>query len=390
MKKILFYTTFLTQGGGIEVVTVRYINKFIDAGYQIDLLIDYNMGEENIREKEIDKKVKITYLKSEKLSKLIYKLRTLGKEKKIYNILLYILILFSDFFIWNKTIKKIQKENYDATISFFQFLPAYITKVKGPKHLIFLHGSVEQYFQGIRKYFKTTFFKKINKFDYICTVSEEMRVQLKNIFPKLTNKQITIYNPIDFENIEKLSEAKEELPLKERKLLDSEYICSVGRLDEGQKDFTTLIKAYSNLVKKGMIEEKLVIVGDGPHKNSLETLVKDLNVEKEVIFLGKKSNPYIWIKNSKLFILSSKYEGFPTVLIEALVLNVPTVSSNCLTGPKEILETGKYGELFEVGNEIELERMTIDTLNNPNYIKTREYIKEKFGKGFENLEKIIR
>lgn len=390
MKKILFYTTFLTQGGGIEVVTVRYINKFIEAGYQIDLLIDYNMGEENIREKEIDKRVKITYLKSEKLSKLIYKLRTLGKEKKIYNILLYILILLSDFFIWNKTIKKIQKENYDATISFFQFLPAYITKVKGPKHLIFLHGSVEQYFQGIRKYFKTTFFKKINKFDYICTVSEEMRVQLKNIFPKLTNKQITIYNPIDFENIEKLSEAKEELPLKERKLLDSKYICSVGRLDEGQKDFTTLIKVYSNLVKKGIIEEKLVIVGDGPHKNSLETLVKDLNVEKEVIFLGKKSNPYIWIKNSKLFILSSKYEGFPTVLIEALVLNVPTVSSNCLTGPKEILETGKYGKLFEVGNEIELERMTIDVLNNPNYIKTREYIKEKFGKGFENLEKIMR
>ncbi len=217
-----------------------------------------------------------------------------------------------------------------------------------------------------------------------------MRVQLKNIFPKLTNKQITIYNPIDFENIEKLSEAKEELPLKERKLLDSKYICSVGRLDEGQKDFTTLIKVYSNLVKKGIIEEKLVIVGDGPHKNSLETLVKDLNVEKEVIFLGKKSNPYIWIKNSKLFILSSKYEGFPTVLIEALVLNVPTVSSNCLTGPKEILETGKYGKLFEVGNEIELERMTIDVLNNPNYIKTREYIKEKFGKGFENLEKIMR
>lgn len=390
MKKILFYTTFLTQGGGIEVVTVRYINKFIDAGYHVDLLIDYNMGEENIREKEIDKKVKITYLKSEKLSKLIYKLRTLGKEKKIYNILLYILILFSDFCIWNKEIKRIQKENYDVTISFFQFLPAYITKVKGPKHFIFLHGSVEQYFQGIRKYFKTTFFKKINKFDYICTVSEEMRVQLKNIFPKLTNKQITIYNPIDFENIEKLSEAKEELPLKERKLLDSKYICSVGRLDEGQKDFTTLIKVYSNLVKKGIIEEKLVIVGDGPHKNSLETLVKDLNVEKEVIFLGKKSNPYIWIKNSKLFILSSKYEGFPTVMIEALVLNTPTISSNCLTGPKEILENGKYGKLFRIGNEIELERMIIGTLNNSNYIKTREYIKKKFEKGFESLEKIIR
>ena len=131
-----------------------------------------------------------------------------------------------------------------------------------------------------------------------------------------------------------------------------------------------------------MLEEKLVIVGDGPHKNSLETLVKDLNVEKEVIFLGKRSNPYIWIKNSKLFILSSKYEGFPTVLIEALVLNIPTVSSNCLTGPKEILENGKYGKLFEVSNELELERVILNILKNPNHVKTREYIEKKIWKRF--------
>ena len=235
MKKILFYTTFLTQGGGIEVVTVRYINKFIENGYKVDLYIDYNMGEENIREKEIDKRVKITYLKSEKISKLIYKLRTLGKEKKIYNIFLYILILVSDFIIWKKEIKKIEKENYDATISFFQFLPSYITKLKGPKHMIFLHGSVKQYFEGIRKYFKISFFNKINRFDYICTVSEEMRVQLKEIFPNLTNKQVTIYNPIDFETIENKACERGDLTLDEEELLNSSYICSVGRLDEGQK-----------------------------------------------------------------------------------------------------------------------------------------------------------
>ena len=80
MKKVLFYTTFLTQGGGIEVVTVRYMNKFIEKGYHVDLYIDYNMGEENVREKEIDKRIKIKYLKSEKISKLIYKFRTLGKS----------------------------------------------------------------------------------------------------------------------------------------------------------------------------------------------------------------------------------------------------------------------------------------------------------------------
>lgn len=389
MKKILFYTTFLTQGGGIEVVTVRYINKFIENGYKVDLYIDYNMGEENIREKEIDKRVKITYLKSEKISKLIYKLRTLGKEKKIYNIFLYILILVSDFIIWKKEIKKIERENYDATISFFQFLPSYITKVKGPKHMIFLHGSVRQYFEGIRKYFKNSFFNKINRFDYICTVSEEMRVQLKEIFSNLTNKQVTIYNPIDFKTIENKAFKRENLTSDEEKLLNSPYICSVGRLDEGQKDFNTLINAYANLKKESKIDEKLVLVGDGPDKEKLESLVKNFNLEKDVIFLGKKSNPYIWMKNSKAFILSSKYEGLPTVLIEALILDVPSISSNCLTGPVEILENGKYGELFNIGNVKELEEKILITLSKVKKIKTREYIEKKFGSGFEVLRKIL-
>lgn len=387
MKKILFYTTFLTQGGGIEVVTVRYINKFIENGYKVDLYIDYDMGEENIREKEIDKRVKITYLKSEKISKLIYKLRTLGKEKKIYNIFLYILILASDLIVWKKEIKKIERENYDATISFFQFLPSYITKVKGPKHMIFLHGSVKQYFEGIRKYFKNSFFNKINRFDYICTVSEEMRVQLKEIFPNLTNKQVTIYNPIDFETIENKACERGDLTLDEEELLNSPYICSVGRLDEGQKDFTTLINVYANLKSENKISEKLVLVGDGPDREKLENLVKKLNLKDDIVFLGKKSNPYIWMKNSKAFILSSKYEGLPTVLIEALTLDVPSISSNCLTGPVEILENGKYGELFNIGKVKELEEKILITLNKREKIKTRDYIEKKFGSGFIILKK---
>ena len=389
MKKILFYTTFLTQGGGIEVVTVRYINKFIENGYKVDLYIDYDMGEENIREKEIDKRVKITYLKSEKISKFIYKFRTLGKEKKIYNIFLYILILVSDFIVWKKEIKKIEKENYDATISFFQFLPSYITKVKGPKHMIFLHGSVKQYFEGIRKYFKNSFFNKINKFDYICTVSEEMRVQLKEIFPNLANKQVTIYNPIDFETIENKACERGNLTLDEEELLNSSYICSVGRLDEGQKDFSTLINAYADLKIKNKINEKLILVGNGPDREKLENLVKKLNLENDIIFLGKKSNPYIWMKNSKVFILSSKYEGLPTVLIEALILDVPSISSDCLTGPVEILENGKFGELFNIGNIKELEEKILVTLNKREKIKTREYVERKFGSGFKILKKIL-
>lgn len=345
-KKILFYTTFLTQGGGIEVVTVRYMKKFIKEGYNVDLYVDYDMGEENIREKEIDKSIKIKYLKSQKLSKLIYKLRTLGKTNRIYNVPMYFLIVLSDYLIWRKEIKIVEKANYDITMTFFQYLPSYITKVKGPKHQIYLHGSVTRFFDGIRKYFKSKFFKKLEKFDEICTVSQEMGKELIKLAPNLKEKQKTVYNPIDIEEIEKKALDDSELTEEEKVLIKSDYICSVGRLDESQKDFTTLIKAFGELKKERNIKEKLVIVGEGTDKQNLEDLTKKLKI-KDVVFLGKKSNPYIWMKNSKLFVLSSKYEGFPTVLVEAISLKVPVISSDCPTGPKEILKNREF--LFEIG-----------------------------------------
>ena len=214
-----------------------------------------------------------------------------------------------------------------------------------------------------------------------------MRVQLKEIFPNLTNKQMTIYNPIDFETIETKACKRGDLTSDEEKLLNSSYICSVGRLDEGQKDFNTLINAYANL--KNKISEKLVLVGDGPDREKLENLVKELNLENYIIFLGKKNNPYIWMKNSKAFILSSKYEGLPTVLIEALILDIPSISSNCLTGPAEILENGKYGELFNIGNVKELEEKILLSLEKREKIRTRDYIQRKFGSGFATLEKVL-
>lgn len=345
-KKILFYTTFLTQGGGIEVVTVRYMKKFLQEGYEVDLYVDYNMGEENIREKEIDKSIKIKYLKSEKLSKLIYKLRTLGKTKKIYNIPLYFLIIISDYLVWRREVKIVQRRNYDITMTFFQYLPSYITKVKGPKHQIYLHGSVTRFFDGIRKYFKKSFFRKLEKFDEVCTVSKEMGEELVKLAPNLKEKQKTVYNPIDIEEIEKKSKDDSELTEWEKILIKEKYICSVGRLDEIDKDFTTLIRAFGELKKEERVEEKLVIVGDGPDRKKLEGLVNEFEI-RDVIFLGKKSNPYIWIRNSKLFVLSSKSEGFPTVLIEAKLLGCNILTSD-YSGVMEIIEDKE--SLFRVGN----------------------------------------
>ena len=278
--KILFYTLSTHLGGGIETVTIEYVNDFIKNGYDVDLLVDYDMGEnEKSIVKYIDKSVNVQYLKSVKLSKLIYSFRNKGQKNKIYNLFLYASIILSDFFLWRKKIKELKRNNYVATITFFQYLPAYITKIKGPKHFIFLHGSVEQFFQGIRKYFKTLFFNKLNSFDYVCTVSQEMLEQLREMFPKLNNKQETIYNPFDYEKIKEKSKDYSELSKEERELIKKPYICSVGRINEGQKDFTTLINSYKKLVDENKIEENLVIVGDGPDLELLEEYIKKLKLE---------------------------------------------------------------------------------------------------------------
>lgn len=388
--KILFYTLSTHLGGGIETVTIEYVNDFIKNGYDVDLLVDYDMGEdEKSIEKYIDKNVNVQYLKSIKLSKSIYSFRNKGQKNKIYNLFLYASIILTDFFLWRKEIKKLKKNNYVATITFFQYLPAYITKIKGAKHFIFLHGSVEHFFQGIRKYFKKLFLKKLNKFDYVCTVSEEMLDQLREVFPKLTNKQETIYNPFDYEKIKEKSKDYSELSKEERELIKKPYICSVGRINEGQKDFTTLINSYKKLVDENKIEENLVIVGDGPDLELLEEYIKKLKLEQRVFFLGRKNNPYVWIDNCKLFVLSTKFEGFGLVLTESMILNKKVISSNCLVGPKEILENGKYGKLFEIGNVEELSEKILTTLDEEEK-ETEEYVIKKFNTGFKKLLELIK
>ena len=122
-----------------------------------------------------------------------------------------------------------------------------------------------------------------------------------------------------------------------------------------------LIKAYA----KSKVKEKLLIIGNfaDTYKQCL-TLVKELNIENKVIFLGFRANPYPYIKKAKLFILSSLYEGLPTVLLESITLGVPVISTDCKSGPREILENCpqcliKVNDIEQLSNKIK------DALNNP-------------------------
>lgn len=150
-------------------------------------------------------------------------------------------------------------------------------------------------------------------------------------------------------------------------------IVGVGRLDR-QKDFPTLIKALALVRQK--IPARLMILGEGSDRNSLESLVKQLNLTEAVALPGFVNNPYAYMAKAGVFVLSSLYEGLPTVLIEAMAGGTPVVATNCPSGPWEILAGGKYGKLVEIGDTEAIAQAIINTLQQPldsNLLKQRAF-----------------
>lgn len=126
-------------------------------------------------------------------------------------------------------------------------------------------------------------------------------------------------------------------------------ILAVGRLDV-QKDFPTLLRAFAKVKDRYTQPLRLVILGEGELRSELEALIQELKLSDHVALPGFSNNPYAYMRRARLFVLSSLWEGLPTVLIEALACGLPVVSTDCPSGPEEILQHGKYGALVPVGD----------------------------------------
>ncbi|WP_158543455.1 glycosyltransferase [Dyella solisilvae] len=152
-----------------------------------------------------------------------------------------------------------------------------------------------------------------------------------------------IRNPVDVERLRYLAEVGPSLS----RHVDESYVATLGRLAE-QKDHATLLHAYAASALRA--SHRLVIVGEGEEHEKLLWLVKELGLTDRVEFTGAMDNPYHVLANAKLHVLSSRWEGYPNVLLEALALGVPVVSTDCPHGPREILDDGRYGRLVPVAD----------------------------------------
>jgi glycosyltransferase involved in cell wall biosynthesis len=139
-------------------------------------------------------------------------------------------------------------------------------------------------------------------------------------------------------------------------------VLGVGRLVP-QKDFDTLIRAFA-LVRQ-QARGRLLILGEGPERPRLMALISALGLESEVELLGFTGNPYAYMRRARLVVLSSTFEGFGNVLVEAMACGTPVVSTDCPSGPAEILEQGRYGPLVPVGDPVALAAAMVNVLHGP-------------------------
>ncbi|MBI5431131.1 MAG: glycosyltransferase [Nitrosomonadales bacterium] len=194
----------------------------------------------------------------------------------------------------------------------------------------------------------------------IVAVSQGVADDLGSLLHLDTNRIRVIPNPIVNGKIRALAEQPVSHPWLSDKSVP--VILAVGRLTL-QKDFETLLRALGKAAKQRPM--RLMILGEGELRNTLESLVAELGLSQVVALPGFVDNPYAYMKRADMFVLSSRWEGFGNVLVEAMACGVPVISTDCPSGPAEILENGKWGRLVPVGDADALALAMLDTLEHP-------------------------
>lgn len=323
MKKIkLLFVLPSLEGGGAERIVCNLMSVLDKNIFDINLFLFTNKG---VYWKLLSDDIKLFFgNENEKNSKLMV-VKNLYRASKKMDIIVGSMELMPTYF--SALVGKLLRKKVIGWVHIN------IDSILNDKSKIvrFLHRNI------LLKFF-------YNKLDKIIAVSNGAKENIsKYLNDRNVNKVECIYNPIKINEIKE--KAKEELVEK----IEKPFIIGIGRL-ERQKNFILLIKAYRILLDRG-IKHNLIILGQGSQKEYLVNEVKKLDMEEKVKFLGFKENPYKYLNQADVFIQSSIYEGLPTVLIEALVLNIPVVATNCPDGAKEILDNGKYGLLVKMNDE---------------------------------------
>jgi len=341
--KIAFIINSL-GGGGAERVVTTLSNYLIQNGYEITIIL----LEKDIIQYDLDKRVNLVVLKTSRITKGIAKIMFIPLQALELN---YIL-------------KKIK---IDKSISFLTRanLVFSFTKFFSKKNIIISQRNnarknyeIKSIQNNIMNFLIKRLYKKADK---IIAISHGIKDSLHEDYNININKIQVIYNPQNNKLIQNSNTKKLIFEFKK----EYKYFITLGRLIK-PKDHKTMIEAF-HIVTQTYPYSNLIILGDGELKSDIKSLINKLNLTDKVILLGFVKNPFDYLKKADIFVFSSKFEGFGNVLVEAMASGLPVISTDCPSGPAEILENGKYGILTKVENKKELAKAMINMLDTDRY-----------------------
>jgi len=213
--------------------------------------------------------------------------------------------------------------------------------------------------------------------DRIIAVSRNIKKTLAEDFEIDPHRIVPIYNPMETVEIRRRSREAVRHPFLEKDRRGV-TIVGVGRLTR-QKNFALLIEALTRVRRE--IPASLLILGQGGARGALEALTRELGVEQHVAFPGFQQNPYKWMRRADLFVLPSDWEGFGIVIVEAMICGVPVVSTDCPSGPNEIIRDRENGRLVTVGDAAHLAEAIVELA------RDRELAEKFVRNGFENARR---
>lgn len=261
------------------------------------------------------------------------------------------------FLLARRIAARLKQENADVVVGVLHVGAFLVAQMKRffssrAKAIANLHGPATAYFQSEgRRGFRRAVEKACvtymcKRADCIIVPSEGIREDLALNFRVAPGKIRTVYNGVDVGRVQSLSTEPLESPWFNGEV---PVILGVGRLAP-EKRFDTLVQAFAAL--KGRVKARLVIVGEGPLRGELADLARRMGVADDVALVGFQDNPFAYMRRSTVLVLSSSFEGFGNVLVEAMACGLPVIATDCPTGPGEIIHDGRNGLLVPVGDPI--------------------------------------
>lgn len=364
MKKICFWTPYIGNVGTIKATihSAKAIKKYSDEEVEINLFKIHS--EWDGYESSIS---------NAKLNIIDFNLKKYFKSLPKYGIFSRLTMLLIMFYSIPKLIKYFNDEKPDVVFSYLQGITPIIAKIFAkhkPRIILSIQG-LPSFFANKDIYNSYPLWKKIEaklriiiwkklylKADNILTLTESTQKKMIDLLNSDNTKILYIPNPI----VDNVIVNKSLEKIEDKFFRENEYVLGIGRLTP-QKDFNTLIKAFKIVVATNK-SLKLVILGEGEQKEELSALIKSYNLDNSAILYGFVSNPYKYLKNAKLFVLSSLWEDQGHTLVEATYLKVPVLSTKCPSGQVELLSYGEAGYLCEISNEKDIANKIIEALEN--------------------------